>query len=162
VSTKNFLAPTILLPNATKRSGFDTHFLLGTIQDMNDSEILDPITVKQAAKLLGLTIQRVRQLLWDKRLIGRKVKGRAAPWEVSRASVIAYRDSANGPKLAFAATKPKSKLVDPVCMREAARILGITRQRVSVLLHTRELKGRKVDGIWFVERESCENRKRER
>lgn len=45
-----------------------------------------------------------------------------------------------------------------ICLTDAAEMLGVTRQRVHVLLQNGQLDGFKVGNSWNVYRESVENR----
>ena len=57
----------------------------------------DPYGVDKAAKVLGRTLQRIRQMLRAGQLEGEREGGDPrAPWKVERSSVEAHRDGSRG------------------------------------------------------------------
>ena len=53
---------------------------------------------------------------------------------------------------------PNNEEAESVSITEAAELLGVSRQRVHVLLQNGQLEGRKVGNTWSVSRQSVENR----
>lgn len=61
-------------------------------------EIMNAISAREAAEILGVTLGRIRQLLAESKIRGEKLTPRA--WAIDKKSVVAYArtDRRRGPK----------------------------------------------------------------
>lgn len=144
------------LPNpsdASKSLAIDDTFLFGYHVRMKAKRAPDFLNPKYAAKLIGVTPQRVWQLVRENLLIHKLRRGRIV---VSRASVMEYKTSLRGINQFIDRLRTQSKLKKPLKVKEAAELLGMSRQCVHVRLKAGEIKGERVGKYWFVEKESCE------
>jgi len=113
------------------------------------------LTYNEAAEALGVQAQRVRQLVRRGQLEGVTIGGVPHVTPASVQARIASKPRAGNPSIGREAPEmPEGYMA----AGEAAEALGVTASRISALVQSGHLDGRRFGGRWGVTRESVEAR----
>jgi excisionase family DNA binding protein len=95
------------------------------------------VSIKEAAQQLGVSRQRVNQLIHQGKLTARKI---GSSWVVEKSALVAKPPS----------RRPEPSSADYVSVQEAAWLLGVSRQRVNKLIQENKLEARRVGASWNI------------
>ena len=95
------------------------------------------VSIKEAAQQLGVSRQRVNQLIHQGKLPARKI---GASWMVDKSALVAKPPNRH----------PEASPAAYVSVKEAASLLGLSRQRVNQLIQEDKLSARRVGSSWTI------------
>ena len=123
---------------------------MGTLAEkpINKCSISDPVTPKEAAGLLGVSVKLVQRLARSGRVGAESVGGM---WVLSMNSVREYVRTRRA-RERLADLGAQTGLTDPVDVRTAAQLIGLSRQQVHKLAAQGRLRSARAGGFLFVER----------